>query len=231
MLCALAKVADTFGRSNIGTIKMNKMLFGLAVAATFVAGPVFAQSANDSNVLSMSGTSPEVCLVRGPAVASGPTNVALSGATDAAGTIAVTTLASATDANLQAAAITLTIPAMCNGLHTVTLTSASGGLQNALAGTNPVQTNSGNFVRKVGYTVGYTWGNETATAAEGFAFATNIGSGGAPAPAVLATSDPNAIPGANDGNLVMNISIAAVATPVVQGTYSDTLTIAFASTL
>lgn len=209
---------------------MKKIIGGLAVAASLIAGPVFAQ-ANDSNVLSMGGTSPEVCLVRGPAVASGTTNASLSGATDAVGTIAVTTLASATDANLQAAAITLTIPAMCNGLHTVTLTSATGGLQNALAGTNPVQTNSGNFVRKVGYTVGYTWGNETASVAEGFAFATNVGSGGSPAAGVLTTSDVNTVPGANDGNLVMNITIAAVATPVVQGTYSDTLTIAFASTI
>ena len=209
---------------------MKKVIAGLAVAATLIAGPVFAQ-ANDSNVLAMGGTSPEVCLVRGPAVASGTTNASLSGATDAAGTIAVTTLASATDANLQASAITLTIPAMCNGLHTVTLTSATGGLQNALFGTNPVQTNSGNFVRKVGYTVGYTWGNETASAAEGFAFSTNIGSGGSPAAGILTTSGANAIPGANDGNLVMNISIAAVATPVVQGTYSDTLTIAFASVI
>lgn len=209
---------------------MKKIIAGLAVAAAFIAGPALAQ-ANDSNVLSMGGTSPEICLVRGPAVASGTTNSSLSGATDAAGTIAVTTLASATDANLQASAITLTIPAMCNGLHTVTLTSATGGLQNSLAGTNPVQTNSGNFVRKVGYTVGYTWGNLTASAAEGFDFPTNVGSGGAPTAGVLTNSTPKAIPGANDGNLVMNISIAAVATPVVQGTYSDTLTIAFASTL
>jgi len=208
---------------------MKKIIGGLAVGASLIAGPVFAQ-ANDSNVLSMGGTSPDICLVRGQAVASLPTNATLSGETYAVGTIAVTNLANAANANLQAASITLTIPAMCNGLHSVTLTSATGGLQNLLLGTNPVQTGSGNFVRKVGYTVGYTWGNEPAAAGEGFTFLNDVGAGGSPASGTPVNSAQNPVAGANDGNLVMTINIAALATPVVQGSYSDTLTIAFAST-
>jgi hypothetical protein len=209
---------------------MKKIIGGLAVAASLVAGPVFAQ-ANDSNILSMAGTSPDICLVRGPAVSSVPVNAGLTGETDAAGTITVANLANPATANLQAASITLTIPAMCNGVHSVTLTSATGGLQNASYLANPVQTGSLNFVRKVGYTVGYTWGGDTASGDEVFAFATNVSNAGSPAAGILTTSAANAIPGANDGNLVMNISIAASATPVVQGSYSDTLTIAFASVL
>ena len=207
---------------------MKKIIGGLAAAASLIAGPVFAQ-ANDSNVLSMAGTSPDICLVRGPAVSSVPLNAGLTGQTDAVGTITVANLVNPADANLQAASITLTIPAMCNGLHSVTLTSATGGLQNSLLGTNPVRPGSGDFVRKVGYTVGYTWANETAAAGEGFAFVTDVGTGGSPAAGTLVNSAVNAVPGANDGSLVMNISIAALATPVVQGSYTDTLTIAFAS--
>lgn len=207
---------------------MKKIIGGLAVAASLVAGPVFAQ-ANASNNLSMGGTSPDVCLIRAAPTAPSTTNASLTGANAGAGTVAITTLASAANATLQAAAITLNFSAMCNNAHSITLTSTNGGLQNAAAVENTVLAGSTNFIRKVGYTVGYTWGAQTGG---GFTFLNDTGVGGSGALSAPATSTPLVINGANDGSLVMTINVAAVAnTPVVAGGYSDTLTLAFSSTI
>lgn len=207
---------------------MKKIIAALGVATSIFAGPVLAQT-TASNAISVGGTAVDVCLIRTAPTVGALTNATLSNLGAGAGTIAIDTLANTTDATLNAASIQLTFPAMCNNTHRVSVTSAQGGLQNASAVENTVMSGSANFIRKVGYTVGYTWAGSTGG---GLALSTNSGTGGSGPTAGSTTSTPLQISGANDGNLVMTIAVAAVAnTPVVAGSYTDTLTLTFSSVI
>lgn len=209
---------------------MKKLLTGVAAVATLIAGPALADP-NDNQTITINGTSPNVCLLQSGASASAVTNATL-GATDITNTlVTVNQLADATNADLIATSITLTFSAMCNGVHTVTLNSLNGGLLNANRGTNAPVATSGNFIRKVGYTAGYTWAGATATAAQGFQFVNDIGAGAAGPDATPATSAANTLAGSNDGNLVLTISFPGNGTPVVEGAYNDVLTFTLASVI
>lgn len=198
--------------------------------ALLTGQPAFTQS-SDSAVVNLAADSPNVCLIRAEPVASAGTNATLASASDSASVVSITQLADPVDASLLDAALTLTFAAMCNGAHTVTLTSQNGGLLNASRAANaPVETSSA-FIRKVGYEARYTWAGDSSTPAEGLQFDNDVGAGAAGAGATSAASDPNPVAGSNEGDLVLTLLIVASETPVVEGAYADVLTFVLASVL
>ena len=206
---------------------MNKfLLLGAATAALICAGPAFADP-SASNAISISGSSPDTCTLD-PGTQSAATNATFTPGAGAS-TLAIGTLASATDATLQTTSATITFVGMCNYAHNIGLQSANSGLQNGTAGNDPVA-GSGSFIKKVGYTASYVWAGHTSTGTERLVFANDVGIG-AGASAVLKKSDNVTVAGANQGNLVLHFDIASSSTPVVSGSYSDTLTVKIGATL
>jgi len=207
---------------------MKKMLlFGAAVVALSCAtAPAFA-AASASNGVAISGTSTPTCTLNS-GVQSAATNATYTPGAGAS-TLAVTTLASATDATLQTTSATVTFVGMCNYAHNVGLMSANSGLQNASTSNDPLAT-SGSFIKKIGYTASYQWAGHSSTGSETLTFTNDVGTGSSAA-ATVTKGATFAVSGANRGNLVLQFDIAGLATPVVAGTYTDTLTVQIGASL
>ncbi len=180
------------------------MFAGIGVAATSQA--VFAQAASDlhhhHHHLSVAATSMPVCTLSSPAISGSSVN-----ASYAANTITLTQLIDPTTALVNQASLTLQIVnAMCNNNAWVSLRSQNGGLTSANSG---VASGSGGFLAVIPYTVAATWGGLNLT------LDTNSGVNVAKVPTG----------GANSGSLSLNVVTQKSASPVVQGTYSDVLTV------
>ncbi|MBV9541047.1 MAG: hypothetical protein JO167_07245 [Alphaproteobacteria bacterium] len=201
-------------------------LLGAAAAALMCAAPAMAADTATNNI-GISGTSPNTCTLNSGAQTAA-TNAAFTPGSGSS-TLAITALASAADASLQATSATLTFVGMCNYKHNVGLKSANSGLQNANTSNDPVA-GSGSFIKKVGYTASYTWAGHSSSGSENLTFTNNVGTG-ASAAASTTTGATFAVAGANQGNLVLQLDVAASATPVVAGTYSDTLTVQIGAAL
>ena len=199
---------------------MRKLLLAGAAFGAFgcIAGPALASNFA-SNGIAISGTSPDTCTLD-----SGTQNSA-SNATYTGGagssTLAIGALASSTDASLQATSAEITFVGMCNYAHTVSISSANSGLVNTSSSNDPIA-GSGLFIQKVGYNATYTWaGADTSRAG------LNLSNSSSPSHGTGTSTNGATVSvgGANQGNLVLDFAIPASATPVVAGTYNDTLTI------
>lgn len=202
------------------------ILLGAASAALICAGPAFAAD-SASNAISISGSSPNTCTLDSGTQGAVTNSAYTPGA--GASTLAITNLASATDASLQATSAVVTYVGMCNYAHNVGLKSLNSGLQNNTAANDPLAS-SGSFIKKVGYTASYTWAGHSSGAGETLSFSNDVGTG-ASAAAAATTGTTFAVAGANSGNLVLTFGITGSATPVVAGTYSDTLTVQIGAAL
>lgn len=192
---------------------MNKIVLG-ALAAAAIATPVMA-APTAQQAITINGTAPNVCTLAAPAV-----NGAISGNLTVSGSnVTVTGLFDTADATMDAGTVGLRFAGMCNYAHNVSLKSANGYLYNTTGSNAPL---GGAFVRRVGYTAGFSWAG--ATVATAIPDATSTSSAGVQGTAVVSAN--TAVAGANAGNLDVTLSFASSGTtPVVAGNYSDTLTV------
>jgi hypothetical protein len=190
-----------------------RKFIGLTAASALALGAGFwaANTVDAADVatsdITMQGQVANTCgFLSGP-VPSNTNNASLTDAT--VGTPIVTfDLADATTANLKASTIRLTFGGMCNySPTTLSLKSTKGGL---IAGSAPALPISG-FLTRIDYTATAQWG----TASAGF---TTDGS-------LPIVSNSSAVNSPRNVNLVLNIMIDAATTPVIAGTYTDTLTV------
>ncbi len=183
-------------------------VFATAFACGFlVAGAVLAADTS-TTVVTLSGTAPSTCNIPTAPSAPSASNMTLAGGgTAAANTVNVSSIFDATTGALTGGNITLRFGnVICNYNATVGLRTLNGNLT-AAAGTIV----GGTFLNDIDYTAQATWGaapvatlNATGTAGA----TTNVVSGGA-----------------NVADLDLTITVAPSATPVIGGTYSDTLTL------
>jgi hypothetical protein len=179
-----------------------------AAVALLAAVGVFAQAAkaddtsSASQTFTINGTAAPVCLLGTPN-ASGSNN-----ATFSANTITLTQFIDSSTALVNDASMTLeTSKAMCNYNAWLSVSSQNGGLKPNNA--TPVLSGSGGFLTLVPYTVDANWG------------AVHVS---------LDTSSGNTIArvqagGANSGSLSLVIATHKSSLPVVQGNYSDVVTV------
>ena len=194
-----------------------KKLVLLAAGAALLAGPAFA-APSASNDITINGTAPQVCTLGNPNTTGSATNATFAGTT-----VSVTALASATDASLNQTSVTLRYAGLCNYAHNVGLKSANGGLVNASGAANAPVAGSGTFIQRVGYTATANW------AGANDVLATSNSTTSYVAPGVVKANW--SVAGANQGNLDVNVAIASSSTPVVAGTYGDTLTVGIGAAL
>ena len=191
-----------FTRTRSGSAVL--MFASLGVATTLQAG--HAQEAthhSHHHPLSVTTTVMPVCTLSAPAVAGASAN-----ASYAANMITLTQAIDPTTARVNQASLTLQIAnAMCNNNAWLRLLSRNGGLISSTASDGA--SGSGPFVTVIPYTVAATWGGLHLT------LDTSTGAKVAKVP----TGGPNA------GSLNLNLITEKSALPLLQGTYSDVLTV------
>jgi hypothetical protein len=189
-------------------------LLGAATAALLCAGPAMAGPTATSNI-SLTGDSPQVCTlsaVSAPSATGSLSTGALGGTT-----VTVSPIFDTTDSHIHAGTITLEWTGMCNYAHNVSIKSTSGAMING-AYVAPV---GGTFVKRVGYAATFTWGPTSITPTAGITDLTSTTDQTAPG---AQTSTGGAVIGADAGNLDVTLTFNDNASPVVSGTYTDTLT-------
>lgn len=205
-----------------------KKLIIVATAVAALAGSSAFADASQSTDVTFSGSVDKTCVLTAPTVtlSKNASSTALNGASGIS-TIAITNLADASTAALNAASFTLTYAdSYCNYNHQVGIKAKNGGMIDSGTANDPVA-DSGNFVRRIGYTSNVAWGGGTDLTgpAPTTVYDTDAGD------ASKTTKLEKNVAGANRGNLVLTVSIAADANPVVAGSYSETLTLKIGATL
>ena len=172
-----------------------------ALAAQAAMEPSRADTPSASMSFSVTGNAVPVCVLGAMSAGGGANN-----ATFSTNQISLTTFIDPSTALVNASAMTLqTSNAMCNYNAYVTLTSQNGGLTSS----NASGVVSGTFLTSVPYTVTAQWGS------------LNV---------ILDTTNNNKkvqvpVGGANVGSLSLTFATQKSSTPVVQGTYQDTVTL------
>jgi hypothetical protein len=180
----------------------------LALASASSQAAAQADTTSASQTFTINGTAAAVCLLGTPN-SSGSNN-----ATYAANTITLTQFIDPSTALVNAASMTLNISnAMCNYSAWLSIGSQNGGLKPSSAAT--VVSGSGGFLTLVPYTVTANWG------------AVQV---------MLDTSSGNNTArvqagGANSGSLSLVFATQKSSLPVVQGNYSDTVTVKIGASL
>lgn len=190
-------------------------IFRLLCFATALAGigaaPALAQ-ATDTDTVNLSGTQAQTCTLG--AFSAGAVSGALNAGNFSAGTLTLTGTMSASTAIRAAGSITLNATAMCNYGHNVSVRQTGGGLINA----SDVAPTQGTFIRKQGYDAVVSWAAQTISASSADVT-------GAPPAAAAVTSTDQSISGAASGTLSLTLSVAASASPVVAGVYTDSVVV------
>jgi hypothetical protein len=197
----------------------------LLIAAVALSALPFAAQAADtaSGDVTLSATAPNTCAIRGIAANTGngaltPFSNTTGGAATASSTLALdnASVIDTTTATALANTNVLTLNAFCNyASHSIQLRSANGGLTN-VATTSTV----GDFNRRIAYNADLAaWGSSTASVA-----ATGTLTSGT-ASQVTGTAITVA-PAVNTTTATVTIAtVAAAGTPLLQGSYGDTLTV------
>lgn len=183
---------------------MRTILLLAALPAAFLgSGSAQAQETNRvSRQLELNATAASGCVVRTPrALAS--SNAAFSATGDTGGRVVLTRLVDPDTALPRASSVELAIPATCNASHRITAVSAKGGL-GRIGATGP---SAQGFAELLPYALRVVWaGTQTERAS-------NSGS--------LALAIPN---GAT-GDIALRLSTPDGGTPLVAGSYDDTIVI------
>jgi hypothetical protein len=163
--------------------------------------PVFAFNHHNHSHLNLTANAAPVCTLSSPVASGSSVNAGY-----AMNSVTLTQLIDPTTALANDSSITLQIAhALCNHSAWLSLGSRNGGLTSS----SGVNVAAGQFLTVVPYVAEASWG--------GLTIALDTGSGVKIAKGELA--------GANSGSLSLNIAVHKGATPVVQGTYSDVLTV------
>lgn len=211
--------------------KMKRILIAAVAVAAVTSGSNAFAAPNASATISMSGSSPNTCVLGKAAVQGAAVNMALGTDAQTRGTgargntaVTITDLASASEALLQNASITLRYAnSYCNMAHEVGIQSINGGFINSTAGNDPVA-GSGDFIQRVGYTSNLAWAGGTAVT--GPAPTTSTTAKTADTDAAAVGVKKKAPGGSNRGALDVTIAITAdTNNPVVAGSYSETINV------
>jgi len=152
----------------------------------------------------ITGTAQPVCKISAP-VSSTPNNALVNNQT-----ITVSNLINQNDATVQPWSVTFTFEqVMCNYNAFVRISSDSGGMAR-VGGFDPAVAGSGEFLNHVNYTVAANWGAIVLPTLD---------------TAGVETFVQHQIGGANQANLNLVISAQASTTPLMQGTFQDTIRI------
>ena len=165
----------------------------MAIALAVSASAAEAAS-SDSTDITITGIAENICNIPSAPTNTGGAGMTLSGgATDAVQSVSIDDLVDDATGGLNASSITLTFAnGVCNYNANVGIQSANGGM------TGPA-TQAG-FLNRVDY---------TATASFGIATATITTAG------ITGVKDSQAVGGSNLGDLVVNLTVTANATPLV----------------
>jgi hypothetical protein len=171
------------------------------IAGLGITTPVSAYESHHHRSLYLTANAAPVCTLSSPAVSGSSIN-----ASYALSSVTLTQLIDPTTALANDSSITLQIAhALCNHSAWLSLGSRNGGLTSSTG----ASVMSGQFLTVVPYVAAASWGGLTLTL--------DTGSGVKIAKGQVA--------GANSGSLSLNIAVLKSAAPVVQGTYSDVLTV------
>jgi hypothetical protein len=192
---------------------MSRKRVARAAISAFLVAWVQAARADDassaSTTFTVSGVAAQVCLLGTPAPAG-----AASNATFSANTITLTQFIDPSTALVNDASMTLQIAnAMCNYNAWLSVSSQKGGLKSGNA--TQVVAGSQGFLTVVPYTVQATWG------AISVLLDTSTG-------ATVARTQAG---GANSAGLSLAFATRKSALPVVQGTYTDVVTVQIGASL
>jgi hypothetical protein len=188
---------------------MKRILFAAAALAAFGFSSSAMAAATAEARVQVSGTVANTCTLAATETFSG------TGANKTAADAVFLTLADETNATLKASNFEMTFKAMCNSAHEVTLRSTKGGL--VQTNETPVDVREGTFIKRIGYEAKVIWAATPVVVAPSTNVGTSVGQGEMTA--------RGSVTGAKDGDLRLQVAVTAVNTPVVSGTFSDTLTI------
>lgn len=183
---------------------LQKYLLSIAVLA--ITPSIAIADGSASSRVTLKGTAEEVCVMPPPR-ATGSANASFDGETATISDLIDDATATVNPFSLQ---ITYS-GVMCNYNATVSLTSMRGGLQQ-IDGERNVAASSGTMLTEIDYVASISWGSVQTPALE-----TAAHSGSARVDAVAG--------GANLADLILTVAAAKGETPVLLGTYEDTLII------
>jgi len=180
------------------------------LSALFSAAPAGAES-DQGQSIGFGGDAPPMCAVTSAPTSSQAANVQLDSADLRQGRIVIDQLVDSSTAELQPASIKLSFDVTCNAPHRVLIKSINGALEPV----NQPATLAERFVTEVYYSALLTWDNTTIEM---------IASGNA-ATARSQSLTSFAITGQVDLEIRVDASLNDMGTPLLEGTYSDTLVI------
>jgi hypothetical protein len=185
-------------------------LVAILPAFALLASPAAAQDASGLNIDStgrqqfeIAALAPPACLV-GSGTSTGGSNAAFQADGATGGIVQITALADPDTAQGNAAEMQVIVPVICNSAHAITVSSANGGLLRS----GGARASLGGFLQFLPYRVDYTWAGQDVSGASDTAAALGL-----------------QVPSPGQGDLQVAISLAATDTPLVAGSYEDTLLI------
>jgi hypothetical protein len=178
----------------------------LAAAIALAPAAALAQTqANTGEVrtrLDLAGDAPAACVLSQPS-ASNNTNASVDDTGAHSTEVIISQLVDANTLTAQAATVNLAFPLICNGPHTLTVTTGNGGL--ALEGGAPA---APGFTDHVNYTLEAAWAGQTSTTSTATTKTLQINTGDGAA-----------------GVVSLSIQIPGGGSRLIAGSYSDTLTL------
>ena len=188
-------------------MKTPAKISGLLVLAALTLAPAaaFAQQPPNTAVqsrLDLLGVAPAACVLNGPS-SSNSTNATVNDAGSRTTQVTITNLVDASSLAAQAATVNLAFPLICNGPHTLTVTTANGGL--TLEGGAP---SAPGFTDHVDYVMQAAWAGQTQQVSTGSSRTLLINAGDSAA-----------------GVVSLSIQIPGGGRRLIAGAYSDTLTL------
>ena len=176
------------------------------IAALGTAGAAQAQElARAAARVELHGDAPAAC-VASAGRAANPVNASFQSTGPTSGTVMLPLFVDTTTATARGSSIEVAVPVICNASHTITVRSANGGLLREGAGPARAGT-SGGFSEFQAYGVDLQWQQR------------KLRLGGARSSADLFYAQPA------KGDLIVSITVPRGTTPLVAGTYSDTVVV------
>ncbi len=197
---------------------MRRVLLTALLPCAFEMLLAHAAAAQDSQAQSFTlrGRAEAACGFSAPQ-STQASNMALAASSSSQNLISITSLLNPNTAQLQPGSISLTMKGLCNHSHSLTVTSANGGLTRQIGSAAPLVNG---FARRIDYTAKVSW-----AAASASLLTSGISGQKTPAAVTL---------GAFSGDLSLQIDIDASGAgnlPLPAGTYTDTLTVTLAPQL
>jgi len=184
---------------------MNRKLLLLALG--LVPASAAAQTVDTGGArLEIAGQAPFACVVHDPTTVDA-TNATVETTSGSSSSIHITQMVDTQTAQARGATVDLSLPVICNGPHSLTLSSSNGGMLRA-GGTPAAR--QGGFAEYVPYRISATWGAGRA-----------LGESNQGAPLVIDSNTGRA------GNVIVSIDVPRGRDPLVAGAYSDEIVIEF----